>query len=189
MVLKEHLTNQGYSEERVNKMLKRHEDAGILEEEAQDALELLKDYNEKTKQRLLEEQKKVSQVAEEQQQKFVGAVQDSIKNLDSILGMTLSDKDKKDLESSILTVDAEGYTPYQRKYMSDIKELLKSAFITMKGDDFGSKIKAKGKSDAVKNLHDKLKANKGNKAKQSGTQSSGGSSSGLSLLGSMLQGS
>ena len=186
-ILKEHYANQGYKEEFINKTVKRFEDAGILEDQAADALELLKDYNEKSKKELLDSQKKNAEAAELQQQKFVDTVQDNIKELDSILGFKLSTKDKKELEESILTVDAEGYTPYQRKYMSDINELLKSAFITMKGDAFGKKIKKKGESDAVKNLHDKIKANKGDKNKKSGTPSTGELSSGLSLLSSLIQ--
>lgn len=189
LVLREHYTNQGYGEDRINKMLKRFEDAGILEEEASDALELLKDYNEKTKQRLLEKQKKDAAVLEEQQQKFVEAVEDSIKSLNDIRGVKISEKEKKELLDYILVPDGEGYTQYQREYMSNIKNLLESAYFTKKGDVLINKSKAQGKSDAVKNLHDKLKANKGNKAKQSGDQSSGKTSSGLSLLGSMLQGS
>jgi hypothetical protein len=72
--------------------------------------------------------------------------------------------------------------------MSDINNLVKSAYITKKGDALFKKVKTQGSSDAVKNLHDKLKANKGNKSKKSGSQHSGQSSSGLSVLGSMLQG-
>jgi len=188
-VLSEHLSNQGYSEDRINKMLKRYEDAGVLEEEASDALELLKDYNEKNKQKLLEEQKKNAALAEEQQQKFVVAVEDSIKNLDNIRGVKISDKERKELLDYILVPDSDGFTQYQRDYMGDIKNLLESAYFTKKGDVLINKSKAQGKSDAVKNLHDKLKANKGNKSTQSGTQSSGKTSSGLSVLGSMLQGS
>lgn len=188
-VLQEHLTNQGYSESNISKMLQRYENAGILEEEATEALELLKDYNDRNKKKLLADQENAARLLEEQQQNFVGAVEESIKEFDSILGYKLSNKDKDDLRKAILTVDAEGYTPYQRKYMSNIKNLLESAFFTMKGDTLGKKIKAQGKSDAVKNLRDKLNANKGNKGIQSGPQETGKTSSSLSVLGSMLQGS
>ena len=188
-VLQEHLTNQGYSESNISKMLQRYENAGILEEEATEALELLKDYNDRNKKKLLADQENTARLLEEQQQNFVGAVEESIKEFDSILGYKLSNKDKDDLRKAILTVDAEGYTPYQRKYMSNIKNLLESAFFTMKGDTLGKKIKAQGKSDAVKNLRDKLNANKGNKGIQSGPQETGKTSSSLSVLGSMLQGS
>lgn len=188
-VLTEHLVNQGYSTDRINKMIKRYEDAGVLEEEAQDALELLKDYNEKSRKKLLEEQEKNAVFAQEQQQKFVTDVEESIKNLDNIRGVKISEKDKKELLEYILVPDNEGYTKYQREYLSNIKNLLESAYFTKKGDVLINKSKAQGKSDAVKNLHDKLKANKGNRSRQSGTQEHGKTSSGLSVLGSMLQGS
>jgi len=188
-VLTEHLTNQGYSSDRINKMIKRYEDAGVLEDEAQDALELLKDYNEKNRKKLLEEQENFARLQQEQQQKFVTDVEESIKNLDNIRGVKISDKDKKELLDYILVPDSEGYTKYQREYMGNIKNLLESAYFTKKGDVLINKSKAQGKSDAVKNLHDKLKANKGNRSRQSGTQEHGKTSSGLSVLGSMLQGS
>lgn len=188
-VLSEHLNNQGYSEDRINKMIKRYEDAGVLEEEAQDALELLKDYNDQNRKKLLEEQEKNAKVIQEQQQKFVSDVEDSIKKLDNIRGVKISNKDKQELLDYILVPDSEGYTKYQRDYMGDIKNLLESAYFTKKGDVLLNKSKAQGKSDAVKNLHDKLKANKGNKSRQSGSQDGGTNSSGLSVLGSMLQGS
>jgi hypothetical protein len=57
-VLTEHLTNQGYSEDNISKKLQRWEEAGVLEDEASEALELLKNYNEKQEQKLLETQKK-----------------------------------------------------------------------------------------------------------------------------------
>ena len=186
-VLSEHLGNQGLKEERINKMLKRYEDAGVLDEEAGDALELLKDYNDKTKQKLLEDQKKSSDLAEQQQQMFVSTVEDSIKNLNDIRGVKIPEKEKKELLEYILVPDNEGYTKYQREYMGDIKNLLESAYFTKKGDVLINKSKAQGKSDAVKNLHDKLKANKGSRSNKAGNQSAGEISSGLSLLSSMIQ--
>ena len=187
LVLSEHLGNQGLKEERINKMLKRYEDAGVLDEEAGDALELLKDYNEENKKKLLEDQKKSSDFAEQQQQMFVSTVEDSIKNLNDIRGVKIPEKEKKELLEYILVPDNEGYTKYQREYMGDIKNLLESAYFTKKGDVLINKSKAQGKSDAVKNLHDKLKANKGSRSNKAGNQTAGDISSGLSLLSSMIQ--
>jgi hypothetical protein len=187
-ILTEHYNNQGYKEVRINKMIKRYEDAGVLEDEASDALELLKDYNSETKEALLENQKKSAALAEEQQQNFVSTVEDSIKNLDNIRGVKISEKDRKDLVEYILVPDNKGVTQYQRDYMGDIKNLLESAYFTKKGDALISKSKKKGESDAVKNLHDKLKANKGNKSKGgSASQGADDISSGLGLLSSMIQ--
>jgi len=187
-ILKEYYGTQGYADDRINKMLTRYENAGVLEDEATDAKELLKDYNTKTQTKLLEDQKKSADLATEQQQNFVSSVEDSIKKLDNVRGVKISEKDRGDLTDYILKPDAQGITQYQRDYMSDIKNLLESAYFTKKGDALINKSKAQGNSDAVKNLHDKLKANKGDRSRQSGVQGSGKASSGLSVLGSMLQG-
>ena len=188
-VVREHLGNQGYSEDRINKMIKRYEDAGVLEEEAQDALDLLKDFNKKQEQKLLETQKKEAEQFKEQQQKFISTVEESIKTLDSIRGIKISQKEKDDLLEYILLPDRTGMTGYQRDYMKDIKNLIESAYFTKKGDILLGKAKKQGESEAVKNLHEKLKANKGNKAK-GGTSQSGGqdASSGLSSLASLITG-
>lgn len=188
-VLTEHYKNQGYGEDRINRMLKRWEDAGVLDEEAKDALELLKDYNEKNRKTLLEQQEKVAKQAEQQQQKFVSTVEQSIKELKDIRGFTIPEKEKQELLEYILMPDSEGITQYQRDYMSDIKNLIESAYFTKKGDVLLSRSAKKGQTNAVKNLRDKLDANKGDKGKQSGAQDRGKASSGLGVLGSMLQGS
>ena len=56
MVLKEHLKNQGYSDAQVDRRLTRYDEAGVLEDEATDALEMVKEHNEKESQRLLDHQ-------------------------------------------------------------------------------------------------------------------------------------
>jgi len=188
-ILKEHLSNQGYNDTRINKMMKRYEDAGVLDEEASDALELLKEYNVKAERELLETQKKHADLATEQQQNFISSVQESVKELDSVRGVPISKKEKEDLMKYILVPDKEGYTQYQREYMSDIKNLLESAYFTKKGDALISAAKKQGESTAVKNLHEKLKAKKGDPGRSSGDHSKGSASSGLSLLGSMISGS
>jgi len=187
--IRENYINQGYSEDRVSRMIKRYEEAGVLEDEASDALELLKEYNEKTEKALLDEQKNRAETAKLEQQKFIDTVQESVKTLDNVRGVKISQKDKDELLEYILVPDKSGMTQYQREYLKDVKNLLESAYFTKKGDVLINNVKKKGESDAVKNLHEKLKANKGNKASKGGNAGDGSGSSGLGLLGSMLQGS
>jgi hypothetical protein len=87
----------------------------------------------------------------------------------------------------IFKPDSEGLTKYQRDYMSDVKNLIESAYFTKQGDKLISSAKKTGTSDAYKDLHQKLKANKGKRHAGASSQESGDSSDSLTnLLGKHL---
>jgi hypothetical protein len=46
-ILREHMLNQGYKEEKIKRAIDRYEDAGVLQDEAEEALELVKEFREK----------------------------------------------------------------------------------------------------------------------------------------------
>jgi hypothetical protein len=54
LLVKQLLKEKGFSDKQIAKKISKYEDAGLLEEEAEDALEDLKEINEKKKQELLE---------------------------------------------------------------------------------------------------------------------------------------
>lgn len=186
-IIKENFKNLGYSEDRIDKMLKRYEESGVLEEEASDALELLKEYNKKTKEKLLERQEKVALEQKEQQQKFFNDVQESIKSIDVDLGVKLSPKERKELSDYILSADKTGMTQFQKEMLSDIKKFVSTALYTKTGGSLLKQKEKQGETNAVKNLHKKLNANKGNPGTKGGSSSSSNASDGLSILSSMLR--
>jgi hypothetical protein len=57
LVVKQLLKEKGFSTKKIDKLVSRYEEAGLLEDEAQDALEDLKEIKEEKKKQLLEEQK------------------------------------------------------------------------------------------------------------------------------------
>jgi len=166
-VLSENFARLGYSKEKIEKFISRYEDAGTLQEEAEDALEGLKEYNTKRSEQLLVEQQNQRKEQQKAQQKFVESVQSSVDKVDSILGIPISAKEKKDLLDYIFKPDADGTTKYQKDYAKDYKNLIESAYFTMKGDSLIQKVTQKATSQATKNLQDKL-ANKGKRTKNSG---------------------
>jgi hypothetical protein len=180
-VVREHLKVKGYKDDRIKKVVDRYEDSGTLEEEAEDALELLKDYKEKEKKRLLKEQEQYRVEVEKRQQKFVSDVRKSISEVSNIGGLNLTANDRKNLENYMLRVEADGKTRYQKEFEKDHKHMINSAFRTMKGDAFDKKIVKKASSDASLKLKKKLNASKGNKRKGStgGNRDTGGSSKDL----------
>ena len=96
-------------------MIRRYqnnEDAGLLEDEATDALEALRDIKEQKKQQLLIDQEKQARDAEKRQQAYFNSVVNEIKGMDNIRGIKIPEKDKKALLEYIFKPDAEGKTQY-----------------------------------------------------------------------------
>lgn len=178
VVVKEHLKTKGYSDARINRMISRYEDAGTLEEEAEDALEMLKEHNQTLSEQLLEEQKNQRAVALEQQQKYVSDVQETIEGISDIRGVPVSKQEKTKLLNYIFKPTADGKTQYQKDYLKNNRNLIESAYFTMKGDTLVDKVKRKATSEAARNLKKKL-AEKGKRTKD---QSSGQDKSSTSAI-------
>lgn len=157
MLLKE----KGFSSTRIDKMITKYEDAGILEDEAQDAIEDLKEIKESKKKRLLEDQQKHAQAVKQQQQDFFNNVMNEIKGMDSIYGIAIPEKDKKALLEYIFKPNSKGVTKYQEDYAKSLKNLVTSAYFTMKGDSIITIAKKEGKKDAIDNFKNTLTKNTG----------------------------
>jgi hypothetical protein len=183
LVIKELLKQKGYTPDRIQRTIERYEKSETLEEEANDAVDLLKEYKSENAKKLLDQQKKQAADNIKQQQMFFENVQTNIKSLENIRGIKISSKEKNELLDYIFKPDSEGLTKYQRDYMSDIKNLIESAYFTKKGDSLIAEAQKKGSSDAYKEFHQKLKANKGKRSKNSGSLESGSDSD--SILSSL----
>ena len=157
LVVKEFLKEKGLSAKLNDKKITKYEDAGILEDEAVDALEALKDIKAERKEKLLEEQQKSAREAQKQQQTFFNNVVSEIKGMDSIYGIEIPEKDKRALLEYIFKPDAEGVTKYQKDYAKSLKNLITSAYFTMKGDSLITIAKQKGKKDALDNFKNSLR--------------------------------
>lgn len=176
LVIKELLQEKGYSSDRIQRTLDRYEKAETLGEEAEDAVELLKEYKKDKQEKLLESQKNLATEQINQQQKFYENVQTSIKSMENVRGIKISSKEREELLDYIFKPSSDGLTNYQKDYMSDIKNLIESAYFTKRGDALIQEAKKKGSSDAYKEFHQKLKANKGKRSKNAGSLESGSES-------------
>lgn len=157
-VLKELLARKGYSDKQISKKIERFEDAGVLEDEAKDAIEELQEIDAKEKEELLKKQRIQKQEQMERQQKFIDDVVGEIKSLDNIRGIKIPSKDKKELLSYIFKADASGKTQYQKDYSKSVKNLIESAYFTMRGDTLLDAAKKQGTSSAIKNLKNSLRS-------------------------------
>lgn len=133
-IVRELLAAKGFNEKQIARKIEKYEDAGILEDEAEDALEAMKDIAEERKEQLLAQQKKENEQRVERQQRFVDDVVTNIKSLKDIRGIAIPEKDKKALLNYIFKADADGLTQYQKDYSKSVKNLIESAYFTMKGD-------------------------------------------------------
>jgi len=173
-VVKENLKLKGYTEERITRALERYEDAGTLKEEAEDALDLVIEYKNKISERLLEEQRNEQAAIRERQQKYLEDVENEIEGLSDIRGIAISKAEKKQLMDYMFKPTSNGRSQYQNDYEKSQKNLIESAYFTMKGDKLVQKVTKKANSEAAQKLRDKL-ASKGKRGKDQGDGNSGGS--------------
>lgn len=157
-IVKMLLAEKGFNEKQIARKIEKYEDAGILEDEAEDALEAMKEIEETKKEQLLEDQRKQHEQLVARQQKFMDDVVGEINAMKDIRGIKVPEKDKKALLAYIFKADANGKTQYQKDYSKSVKNLIESAYFTMKGDTLLDTAKKMGTSSAIKNLKQSLRS-------------------------------
>lgn len=156
IVLREFLKEKGFSTSSIDKKLNKYEDAGILQDEAEDALEALKDIKAKKKEQLLAYQEKSAREAENRQRAYFNSVVDEIKGLDSIRGIKIPEKDKRVLLEYIFKPTSDGMTKFQKDWSRSVKNLIESAYFTMKGDLLVKAAEVKGQNEAINKFKNSL---------------------------------
>ena len=155
------LREKGFNSAQIEKKINKYVDAGLLEDEAEDAIEDLKEIREEKKKELLENQQKQAKKLQAQQQQFFDNVLNEIKSMDSIYGISIPEKDKKALLEYIFKPNSKGITKYQEDYSRSLKNLVTSAYFTMKGDSIITIAKKEGKKDAIDTFKNTLNKNAG----------------------------
>lgn len=158
LAVKDYLRLSGYTEEQINRKIERYEDAGVLEDEASDAIERLKIY----KQQQIEQQQKAQEQyrmqQEQQAMEFVNSLNNTITNLKTIRGVNIPKEDRKLLFDYITKVDATGQTQYQKDFNKNmVNNLIESAYFTMKGDALISEATKNGQTTAANKLRQMLR--------------------------------
>lgn len=156
LVIKEFLKEKGFNAKQIEKKLTKYEEAGLLEDEATDALEALRDIKEQKKQELLEAQEKSASELKKRQQEYFNSVVTEIKGMDNIRGIKIPQKDKQALLEYIFKPTADGKTQYQKDYSKSVKNLLESAYFTMKGDTLLKAAKSEGSNAAINKFKNSL---------------------------------
>lgn len=158
MAVRDYLKLSGYSDEQIDKKIERYEDADMLEDEAMDAVERLKQHQEFQLQQQQEQQQLLRQQQEQQAQQFVVNLSNTISSLDNIRGISIPKQDRKALFDYITKVDASGMTQYQKDFNANMTEnLIESAYFTMKGDALIGEAKRTGQTTAAEKLRKMLR--------------------------------
>lgn len=158
MAVRDYLKLSGYSDEQIDKKIERYEDADMLEDEAMDAVERLKQHQEFQLQQQQEQQQLLRQQQEQQAQQFVMNLNSTINSLDNIRGISIPKQDRKALFDYITKVDASGMTQYQKDFNANMTEnLIESAYFTMKGDALIGEAKRTGQTTAAEKLRKMLR--------------------------------
>ena len=158
MAVRDYLKLSGYSDEQIDKKIERYEDADMLEDEAIDAIERLKEHQQLQLQQQQEEQEALRVQQQQQAQQFVTSLNNTINSLDNIRGIAIPKQDRKALFDYITKVDASGMTQYQKDFNANMTEnLIESAYFTMKGDALIGEAKRTGQTTAAEKLRKMLR--------------------------------
>lgn len=178
-VVMEDLLNQGMTEARAKRRVERMEDSGILVEEAEDALESIKDYRSLQADKLLKDQEKARADREQANMRYIHSVQEQLKNTDEIMGVKLSEKEKKDVYNYIFQPDKDGNTEFQKALSASVENVITVAHLLKNGGKINKVIEKKATSNAAKKLKTKLSNNKKRGKDQSTSQSTSSDTWGL----------
>ena len=158
LVIQDYLKMSGFNDDQIKRKISRFEDAGLLEDEAKDNLEVLKEYKENEKRQLQEEQTKTQQEYEEKQKNLINDITTNINSLTEIRGIKVPTEDRKKLLDYAFKVDMNGETQFQKDYAKNAtKNFIETAYFSMKGDALLNSAKHSGESSAVNKLKQTLK--------------------------------
>lgn len=152
-ILRQHLANQDYKEDAIEKKIKRLEDNLLLEEESKEALEKLKVFEEKYQQNLIKETQERKKQAEKEWQDTLKNIEKTIMTADEIIpGIKLTKEEKQKLYDGYIKFDAKRETQLTKALKADPLANLKIAqfFLLLNGDV--SNIKTKLKTEVTKEV-------------------------------------
>ena len=157
-VVREFMKYSGYTDEQINKKISRYEDSDVLYDEAEDALDRLKEIRQKEVEEAQRQQEEVARQQEEQSREFFNNVSKEIQSLTNIRGINVPKEDRKALFDYIFKLDQNGQSQYTKDFNKNLsKNLIESAYFTMKADSLISTAKRDGESSAAEKLRNLLR--------------------------------
>jgi len=160
-LVKDLLALNGFSQAQIEKKVARYEDAGVLLEEAEEALATLQEVQKQHKQQLIEQQKQEKQQKVEAHKTWLSDLKGHIGKKEEILpGFKLNPKDKDLLYSGITKLDRQGKNEIMRIREKDPEFDLKIAYLaTVLKWDF-SAFERQSTTKSTRKLADAIKSTK-----------------------------
>ena len=157
-VVRELMKRSGYTDEQINKKISRYEDSDMLYEESEDALDRLKQLRQAEVEEATRQQEEMAKQQEEQSRQFFNTVTNDINSLTNIRGIAIPKEDRKALFDYIFKVDQNGQSQYTKDFNKNLsKNLIESAYFTMKADALISSAKNTGETSAAEKLRKMLR--------------------------------
>jgi hypothetical protein len=130
----------------------------MLYEESEDALDRLKELRKKEVEDAERQQQELAKQQEEQSREFFNTVSKDINELTNIRGIAIPKEDRKALFDYIFKVDQNGQSQYTKDFNKNLsKNLIESAYFTMKADALISSAKNTGETSAAEKLRKMLR--------------------------------
>lgn len=157
-VIRELLKEQNYSDEEIDEQIKDYEDGLILDKRAKTAANRLKKLHGSKAEKLLAEQAEADRLRQENHEKYIGSIRETITSSESIAGLKISKADKKAFEKYLLEVDKDGKSQYVKDVEKDpMKTQVELAYLKFKNYDFDS-AKKQGGSEATRRINRMIKS-------------------------------
>ena len=157
-VVRELMQRTGYTDEQINKKITRYEDSDVLYDEAEDALGRLKAIRQQEAEQLAQQQEALARQQQEESMQFFNTVKTDIDHLTNVRGINVPKEDRRALFDYIFKVDQNGQSQYTKDFNKNLsKNLIESAYFTMKGDSLVSTAKRDGESSAAEKLRNMLR--------------------------------
>ena len=157
-VVRELMQRSGYTDEQINKKIQRYEDSDMLYDESEDALDRLKQLRQAEIEETTRQQEALAKQQEEQSREFFTTVTNDIKSLTNIRGIAIPKEDRQALFDYIFKVDQNGQSQYTKDFNKNLsRNLIESAYFTMKADALISNAKATGETSAAEKLRNMLR--------------------------------
>tara|TARA_Y100001938_G_scaffold148602_1_gene232806 strand:- start:27159 stop:28310 length:1152 start_codon:yes stop_codon:yes gene_type:complete len=160
-LVKDLLAINGFSQAQIDKKVARYEDAGVLLEEAEEALSTLQDVQKQHKEQMIQQQKQEKEQRIEAHKNWLSDLKTHITKKEEILpGFKLNPKDKDLLYNGITKLDRNGKNEIMRMREKDPEFDLKIAYLaTVLKWDF-SAFERQSTTKSTRKLADAIKSTK-----------------------------
>ena len=160
-ILGDYLEMKGHDNEFIEEMLNDFEDTGKLYQKAEAARGALAKHQSKQREQMIENQRRETERAQQQQEQFWNKVSDTIDDHDDFAGIAISKREKNKFFDYLSTpVTKEGYTQRDVDHANaDMEVKLAIDYLMYKGFDLNGLISSKAKTQNAKTLRERIGRN------------------------------